>query len=501
MANETPRDDGSVSELIRRLSAATANYGLGSVLPQILGFVLIPVYTRVLSSNDYGIADLTSAVGALLFVVLRLGMGGSITRFYYEQDNERSVSEYISTVLYFLTAWSIGVGLLVTLIGDTVWRVFEPGVAFYPYVVIGIWTAVLGVPADALRRVLQVREMSRQHSILTVSSAFLSLGLTVVFVLFLRMGVIGMLLASLIRAAVVYVVTWILLRKDLVLTIQWQNLRSSLRYGLPMVPHHFFGWLQTLSDRLFLAHYSTLTAVGLYGMGFRIVLPLRILLDAFGLAWSPLYFSQKKKLGDASAAPLGRLTTLALLALLFVAVSTVALARDAIVLLLPERYHASHTVVPALVSATVAMAVLKLIVPALYYAKRTGLAAMASCAAAAANIVFCLMFVPRYGAIGAAWSSCLSSTISLAVAAYCVFRVARPTYEWGRLARLAALCVATLCATTATRWMELSPATNLILRATICLTLYPLGALALRIVSLDEIPFLRKEIKVPARTL
>lgn len=311
----------------------------------------------------------------------------------------------------------------------------------------------------------------------------------------------GMLLASLIRAVVVYVATWILLRKDLVLTIQRQNLRSSLRYGIPMVPHHFFGWMQTLSDRLFLAHYSTLTAVGLYGMGFRVVLPLRVLLDAFGLAWSPLYFSQKKKLGDAAGTSLARLATLALLALTFVAVVIVALARDTIILLLPERYHDAHTVVPAIVSATVILSLLKLIVPGLYYAKRTGLAALASFTAAAANVAFCLLFVPRYGAVGAAWSSCLSNTLSLLVAGYFVFRIERPTYEWGKLARLAALCAVTLCATTATRWLELPPLANLLVRGTICLTLYPLGALWLRIVSLEEIPLRRKEVKVPARTL
>ena len=71
---------GGLAAFFRRIFSNIANYGIGGLLPQVIGFFLLPVYTRFLTPEDYGIVEVVGSVGALLFVFIRLGMGGAITR-------------------------------------------------------------------------------------------------------------------------------------------------------------------------------------------------------------------------------------------------------------------------------------------------------------------------------------------------------------------------------------------------------------------------------------
>src|SRR5437016_577255 len=79
--------------LSRRLIGGTLNYGLASILPQVVGFMLIPVYTAFLSPADIGILDLTAAFGAILVVLMRFGVPGAVTRFFFDHHEGESLRD------------------------------------------------------------------------------------------------------------------------------------------------------------------------------------------------------------------------------------------------------------------------------------------------------------------------------------------------------------------------------------------------------------------------
>ena len=79
------------------------NYGLGQVIPKVVGFLLLPVYTAFLSPEDFGMVDLTMTVGAFALSGMRLGLPGAIAVFYFEYVGKGKDQVYIST-LYIGTA-------------------------------------------------------------------------------------------------------------------------------------------------------------------------------------------------------------------------------------------------------------------------------------------------------------------------------------------------------------------------------------------------------------
>jgi O-antigen/teichoic acid export membrane protein len=78
---------------IKRLAGQTAIYGIPSVLGRILGYLLVPLYTRVFLPGEYGTVNVFYSYASLLMVILTYGMETAFFRFNeHEQDREKVFS-------------------------------------------------------------------------------------------------------------------------------------------------------------------------------------------------------------------------------------------------------------------------------------------------------------------------------------------------------------------------------------------------------------------------
>ncbi len=181
------------SSAFARIVRSSTNYGLGGMLPQVISFLLVPVYTRFLTPADYGVADVVSALGTVLVILFRLGLTGAVIRFFFDHREGEALSRYISTVAWFLVAWTTLAAVLLTLVGPFFFAHVAPGVAFLPLGLLGVWTAALGVLPDLQRRLLQAMERSKDHLWLTLVEFSITVSFTLIFVVGMKLGVLGVL--------------------------------------------------------------------------------------------------------------------------------------------------------------------------------------------------------------------------------------------------------------------------------------------------------------------
>ena len=87
--------------LWKRLTGATLNYGLGSLLPQVLSFLLVPVFTAFLTPGDYGLLELAASLATVLVILMRLGMPGALTRYYFEYREGEALRNYVTSLAWF----------------------------------------------------------------------------------------------------------------------------------------------------------------------------------------------------------------------------------------------------------------------------------------------------------------------------------------------------------------------------------------------------------------
>jgi O-antigen/teichoic acid export membrane protein len=135
--------------LYKNLFKQTAIYGLATVLPRMLSFLLVMVHTSKLVKADYGETTILLAYMVFFNVILSYGMETAFFRFYNSEDNKKDVVE-TSTISVFWT--SIGFLFLSIFFRDTLSKWINVEVEYVTY---AIWILVLDalviIPFSKLR--------------------------------------------------------------------------------------------------------------------------------------------------------------------------------------------------------------------------------------------------------------------------------------------------------------------------------------------------------------
>src|SRR5882672_4366167 len=142
---ETTAQSTSMFASVKRLGFNSGLYALGNVLTRGLVFLLVPVLTRALTPDEYGILAITTTVGNLLAMVFALGIDGAVTRMYYEYNSPKEHRSLYGTLLVFWLLVPTSATLILDVLGRASRLDFFPGVPFQPYLRIAIWTSCFSI--------------------------------------------------------------------------------------------------------------------------------------------------------------------------------------------------------------------------------------------------------------------------------------------------------------------------------------------------------------------
>ncbi len=430
----TPPTGGS-GGLFGRLAGATLNYGVGGFLPQLIGFLLIPLYTAFLSPTDYGILELAATLGTTTAILMRCGLPGAVTLYYYDFEEREGLSDYITTISRAVNVTSLGIGLLILAIAPwtiTPWMQLP----WYPFVILVVAIQLLSSNSDLQRRLIQTREQSVYSAKLSLAFALSNIALAVLFVAGFRWGAVGMLLAQLCGAAVFYLQAQRYLWPNLGGRFRSSMLRSSLVYGLGILPSHLLVSISPLLTRVILTQADSLAAVGLFALATRMASPLTgVLISAFNMAYLPLYFSIRKKSTEEGLSQLAATSRHVWLVALVCFLGVGLLGPPAITLMTPERYHEAAPLVPILCIGFLAQSLHTLLGPEIFYAKRTWLVPIVTGAGLVTTLGAAAALAPAYGAVGIAWATSVGAIAGMMAAVYFSLQTVRIPHDWWSLSR------------------------------------------------------------------
>jgi O-antigen/teichoic acid export membrane protein len=419
----------------RRLVGGTLNYGLGSMLPQLINFFLLLVLTRFLSPTDYGILELTATFGAIVVVIMRMGVPGAVTRFYFDHREGEPLRDYVSTINRFLLISSLVVGgLALGLVAFSNGKML-PGISF-AYVGIVVFTSILSCNTDLQRRLLQAREQSRYAALLSLANALSNIGLAVVFVVFLHLGVKGMFLAQVLAGIAFFVQARLYLRPELHGTFRSEFIRPTIQYGSGVVLSHVLGSFAPFFVRSLLAARESLGDVGLFGIASRFTNPLMIVFTAFNTAFMPIYFAARNHESPESEASLIKAVRNTWTLSLFLFLATVLLGPSVIEIATPSRYHSAAPLVRILAVGLLGQATYLFLTPEIFYQKKTWMISLITFFGVLVNVTMSFLLVNRYGAYGVAWACAggqIASGFLGGILSHSLER--RISFEWRCIAR------------------------------------------------------------------
>lgn len=400
----------SLRDRLKQLASESAIYGIAPIAQRLIAVFLTPFYTRVFSPADYGAISIIDSTFAVLAPLSVLALDSAAFRWFYDATTEDDRRAAVGTWFWTQTCFSVALAAAVVLLpSGTLTALTDRSDTRLLLAV-----AVASLPFAAFETVLtnHARMHRRPWQALgtMLASSGLTLGLTVLLVLRLRLGVIGIYFAVLATRLVIAAVAvrmvgaWLAPRR-----FERRLLGAMLRYSLPMVPTALFSWVIALADRFFVARYWNTTEVGLYSIGIAIGAVLTLVTGAFQNAWSAFAFSIKEQ-PDAP-----RTYALVLDAYLvgtcFVALGLSVFAPEALRLLTTPDYYPAANVVPWIAIGYVMVGLFQITGIGAMLVRNTRPLFTAFAVAAAVNVVLNFVLIPRYGRLGAAIATLVAQTV------------------------------------------------------------------------------------------
>jgi O-antigen/teichoic acid export membrane protein len=259
-------------------------YAVGTLSRQLVGFLLLPLYTHYMTPADYGMVGLLVFSLALLEPLLGARLCEAIPRFYFEQNTEAGRGTVITTAMAITAGISSVASLLIFALKAPASRILF-GTTDYSWAV-GLFGVQLVTQALEYYGLTFIRILQRPVVYITVSLSkmVVQLTLNIVFIVFLHWGAMGIIASGTISSAlyalamIAYVLRQCGWRFDRTLA------KSMLRFNLPL----WFSGLAALyifsSNRYYIRVFSSLDQVGLYELAARLAGALSLLI------WTP--FSQ-----------------------------------------------------------------------------------------------------------------------------------------------------------------------------------------------------------------
>ncbi|HET8955993.1 MAG TPA: oligosaccharide flippase family protein [Solirubrobacterales bacterium] len=473
-----------MSGYLRRLATTGAAYTAASILSKVIAVALLPLYTRYLTKEDYGAAEVLFAAVVTASIIVRFGLIEAILRFYYldDEDPSRVVSSTFAGLFWLST-----LGVLVALpLAEPLSELLLPNAEklggsapeLVRIAIGGLWVLTMW---EFMLTLFRLEERARAFFVTTILNVVAAIGLTVVLVVGLDEGARGLLIGSYASAAAFVVVLVALQWRRLSLRFDTALLRRLFRFGLPTMPAEVSLYALNFADRLIIARSLGLAEAGLYSLGVKFAQAVNVLVRGFQLAWPPLAYSIRDD--DEARRTYATVVTLFVAGCSFVVAGMWLFSRWIVRALAAPNFFDSYEVIGLIAAAVTLYALYLVLVVILGRTGRTEFNLPAAIAALVVNVALNLLLVPQLEIVGAALALVASYLVVLGLMYAFTQRLFPVPYEWGRLLRVV-LTVAAIVAV-AELVVPTEGVDGLLLRAAL-LALYPLALWATGFFSEEE---------------
>jgi O-antigen/teichoic acid export membrane protein len=473
-----------MSGYLRRLATTGAAYTAASIFSKVIAVALLPLYTRYLTKEDYGAAEVLFAAVVTASIIVRFGLIEAILRFYYlPEEDGRKVASSTFAGLFWLSTLGALIALpfaapLSELLLPNPEKLGGSAPELVRIAIGGLWVLTMW---EFMLTLFRLEERARAFFVTTILNVVAAIGLTVILVVGLDEGARGLLVGSYASGAA-FVIALIALRwRRLSLRFDPALLRRLFRFGLPTMPAEVSLYALNFADRLIIARSLGLAEAGLYSLGVKFAQAVNVLVRGFQLAWPPLAYSIRDD--DEARGVYATVVTLFVAGCAFVVAGMWLFSRWIVRALAAPKFFDSYEVIGLIAAAVTLYALYLVLVVILGRTGRTEFNLPAAVGALVVNVGLNLILVPQLEIVGAALALVASYVVVLGLMYVFTQRLFPVPYEWGRLLRVV-LAVAAIVGI-AELVVPTEGAGGLLLRAAL-LAIYPLALWATGFFSEEE---------------
>lgn len=367
------------------------------------GFLMLPIYTRYLTPEDYATLQLLMMSLDVATILLAGGVTAGVSRFYFKRDNDRDARAVVVAAWLLMTAFNLlGTAALVAASPLLAEHVLHDPQAGFLVVLISLSYALdpcLTIPM----LLMQIRQRSGLYTAASVARLVLQVGLNVLFVVGLEQGVEGILWSTLITyvALAIPLTVWMFARTGL--PIVRSAFGDLVRFGWPYKLTNAGAFVLTYVDRYFLLATHTLFVTGVYSLAYQFGFVVSYLSAApFMLAWNPQRFRLVADPPATRDAAYNRGFLMFSVLMISACVGVALFVTPTLAIIAKPDYHEAALIAPILIAAYAFQGWMQVFEFQIQVSERTHYATIATFIGVGTIVVLYALLIPPYGGYGAA---------------------------------------------------------------------------------------------------
>jgi O-antigen/teichoic acid export membrane protein len=474
-----------LSKQLKQISKDTFFYGLGNALQRFIGFLLFPLYTRLLTQSDFGAQDVIMTTIMITSQFLILGLDSGAARYYYDAENAGERETILSTWLCFNLFISVPACIILIALANPLCVILFNDTALTSFFQLAIATLPFTLMSSVAMSALRFNFQSKKYSLISMATILIQALSSIYLIAVLELGLKGVFLAMMIagvfQATLGFIFTYP--QYHLVFSKVW--LIRMLSFGVPMLPAGLSLWVLNYSNRYFLMRYGTLSEIGILSAAGRIASVLTFIISAFQIAWGPFAYSLIKD-EEIAKRTYSKILTYFLLISITSTVGLTVFAREAIGLLATSAYEGAAQIVPLLCYGVIAWGAFYIVGMGYGIARKNYHTLILTILAAILNTGLNFLLIPRWGIFGAAASTMTGNLVALGYGYFAGRHYFPVQYETRKIAILTGIATSVIVAVIMIDLSQSVWKVELIVFKGLIFAVFLLGLFGLKVISGDE---------------
>ncbi len=420
---------------LKKLASQTAVYGLGTIIPRLLNYLLVPYYTGVFETQIYGVITELYAYVAFLLAFLTFGME---TAFFRYSNLRKDYQTVYSTVLMSVGSVVISFLLIISIFYNSIAELLDysgnPEFILFVAFIVGM-DAVGSIPSALLRQL----NKARKFAAIKITSVIVNISLNLILISLIpyllniypneslakHFDKSHLLSYVLIANMVSSATQLLMLRKEFSLlrfVFDRKLFRELLLYALPIAVVSLAGMFNEVADRILFKTLfqepSVMSELGIYGANYKLAVFMTLFIQMFRYAAEPFFFAQANETNAKSvyADVMKYFVWFA-----FGIFLMITMYIDVFKYFINENYWDGLKIVPLILLASLFLGIFYNLSVWYKLNNLTRYGAYIAVGGSIITLVINILFVPTYGYMAAAWGhlACTSFMISV-------------SYFWGR---------------------------------------------------------------------
>lgn len=384
-------------------------YSVTNILDKAVPFLMLPVLTHYLSPEDFGTVAMFLVLVSVLFPFIGLNIHGAINRQFIDKD-QVDIASYIGNSLYILLVSTLIVGSLVLLSSNLIEKYFLVPKSWLMVVSIITATSML---SEVVLAIYNISHKPIHYGLFKILRTLTIYTFITILVVGFNQGwegrVHGQFYGELIFS---FIALYLLYHAKLLsFTMRPDYIKSTLKFGIPLIPHAFGAVMISLTDRLLITNLVGIEETGIYVVGVQVGVIVSVLIGSIKQAWTPYFFDKLKTDLSISNKEIVKMTYTIILAILCLSMLFSLLVPFFVPYIVSHTFTRSMDYISWIVFAFAIQGIYHLFAGYFFYFRKTHILMILTFSVAIINLIISYFLILENGPVGAAQGTIISYLI------------------------------------------------------------------------------------------